>query len=108
MSLELPDPVRRFFESDQAQDAAGLRAVLAPDIHVHDEARDYHGPDEVAAWRRDARAKYRYTSTPLAVRSEGDGTVVRARLDGNFPGSPVEVDYTFRLTGGQISGLTIG
>lgn len=108
MIAELPAPVRLFFESDAARDDEGLRAVLAPEIHVHDEAQDYHGPDEVIAWRKAAAAKYTYTSTPLAHEHAGDQVRVRARLEGNFPGSPADVTYAFVLRDGLIAGLGIG
>jgi hypothetical protein len=32
---------------------------------------------------------------------------LRARLTGNFPGSPVELDYTFMLANDKISSLEI-
>jgi len=39
---------------------------------------------------------------------ESDGaTVVIARVAGDFPGSPVELQHAFRLDGGQIASLGI-
>jgi hypothetical protein len=35
-------------------------------------------------------------------------TVVRARVSGNFPGSPAMLTFTFGLTGDRISELEIG
>jgi hypothetical protein len=40
--------------------------------------------------------------------SVGEKTVkLRARLIGNFPGSPVEVNYTFTLENAKITSLEI-
>ena len=46
---------------------------------------------------------------PLAVESENDRTRVVARVAGNFPGSPLDLTYRFRLDGDrQIRALEIG
>ena len=48
------------------------------------------------------------TSTvPLSSRQEGDALVVKARLTGNFPGSPVELNHRFLLADGRIKALEI-
>jgi hypothetical protein len=44
---------------------------------------------------------------PLSA-SVGEKTVkLRARLTGNFPGSPVELDFTFTLANDKITSLDI-
>jgi hypothetical protein len=42
------------------------------------------------------------------VREEGDLARVAAKVSGNFPGSPVELTFAFRIEGDQIAGLGIG
>ena len=69
--------------------------------------RDYRGRDAIRAWKRAADAKYKYVFEPLDA-SVGEKTVkLRARLTGNFPGSPVELDHTFTLANGKITSLDI-
>jgi len=53
------------------------------------------------------KAKYEYTSEPLSLRQQGDRTVVTGRLTGNFPGSPVDLRFAFRLERGRIASLEI-
>ncbi len=108
MNPELPDTVRRYFEADAAQDREGMRAVLSPTVHVHDESHDYHGIDEVLAWKKSSSERYQYTSTPFASEQSVDSVSVQSRLEGNFPGSPVDVTYLFRLKDGLIEELKIG
>ena len=52
-------------------------------------------------------AKYRYSSETLAASVHDDTVTVRARLTGDFPGSPVEVSQVFTLDGGKIVSLEI-
>ena len=35
---------------------------------------------------------------PIEVRTEGDATTVLARLTGDFPGSPVDLNHTFTIS----------
>jgi hypothetical protein len=46
--------------------------------------------------------------TRLTVRLFGDGkTVVTAKVSGNFPGSPLNLDHVFELHGDKIASLEI-
>jgi hypothetical protein len=54
------------------------------------------------------QAKYRHTITPLELAEQGAQSVVKARLAGSFPGSPITVNFNFVLAGGKIRALTIG
>jgi hypothetical protein len=44
---------------------------------------------------------------PLALTQKGDKTIVTNRLTGNFPGSPIELQFVFRLEGNKIASLEI-
>jgi hypothetical protein len=41
------------------------------------------------------------------VRTEGDATTVLARLTGDFPGSPVDLNHTFTISRNGIALLEI-
>jgi hypothetical protein len=57
--------------------------------------------------KRAADAKYRYVLRAINVHAFGDLVTVRARLTGKFPGSPVEVNHIFKLSGDKIVSLEI-
>jgi hypothetical protein len=44
---------------------------------------------------------------PIDVQTHGDKVTVRARLTGEFPGSPVELDHIFKLSNGKLASLEI-
>jgi ketosteroid isomerase-like protein len=105
MALELPGPVAAYLAADKAKDLDLIARCSADDALVHDEDHDYRGLDAIKAWKREADAKYRYIMEPLEA-SVNDATVkMHARLTGDFPGSPVEVDYTFTLANDKITSL---
>ena len=74
---------------------------------MHDERRDYRGLDAIKSWQREAEGKYRYVVEPLDASVSENIVTLRARLTGDFPGSPVELDYTFTLANDKITSLEI-
>ncbi len=107
MPLPLPAPIAGYFADANAARAAQAALHFALDATVADEDRTHTGTAEIAAWIADVTAKYACTATPTSVRAEADRTVVTASVTGDFPGSPVELDYVFRLSGDRISHLEI-
>jgi ketosteroid isomerase-like protein len=107
MSIELPAPIAAYLATVNAKDTSKLADCFADDAVVHDEARDYQGLDAIKAWRWETQAKYNYTMEPIDASVDGDTVKVLARLAGDFPGSPVELDYTFVLENDKIASLAI-
>ena len=107
MSLNLPKPVATYVAAVKAKDANMLALCFADDAHVHDEDRDYHGLDAIKSWKQEAEAKYRYVMEPLDVSVNENIVKLHARLTGEFPGSPVEIDYVFTLANDKIISLEI-
>ena len=107
MSLHLPEPIERFMSSENTHDPGAIGDCFAPDATVRDEGTTRTGHAQIAAWRRETGAKYRHTVTPISVTERPDQTVVAAELAGDFPGSPVTVDFVFQLRDGKIVSLEI-
>ncbi|KGJ07693.1 nuclear transport factor 2 family protein [Paracoccus versutus] len=105
--MQLPAPIRTYFAAQAPQDAEALAAAFAPDAVVRDEHRTYRGPEEILAWWQAAKAQYRHRAEPLDLTQAADKTAVRARVSGDFPGSPATLTFTFGLAGGRITDLEI-
>jgi hypothetical protein len=75
---------------------------------VRDEGQTYEGVSAIKNWMADTRKKYGHTITPLGLAERGGQNVLEARLAGNFPGSPITVNFNFVLAGGKIRTLMIG
>jgi hypothetical protein len=106
MALSLPQPIADYFEADRGG-ADSVANCFAQGAVVKDEGNTYRGIDEIRQWRADVAAKYTYTCQPLAAEQQDDRTMVTCRLEGNFPGSPVNLRFIFRLAGNKIQGLEI-
>jgi hypothetical protein len=108
MSLSLPAPVAAYLAAEKAKDADGIASCFAADGRVRDESRDHRGRDAIRAWKREVDEKYRYVLEPLGASQDGQTLKLRARVAGEFPGSPAELDFTFTLANGGIASLEIG
>jgi hypothetical protein len=106
-SLHLPAPVVNYLAAEKAKDADMLALCFTEDARVHDEGRDHRGRDAIRSWKRETDTKYQYVSDPLEASVTGNTVKLRARLTGNFPGSPVELDHTFTLANDKIASLEI-
>ena len=107
MVLDVPDAVAEYLAAEGAKDADALSRCFTEDGTVHDEGQDYLGCDSIRQWKLTADAKYQYVFQTINVQTVGDRVTVRARLTGEFPGSPVELDHIFKLSGDKIASLEI-
>jgi ketosteroid isomerase-like protein len=107
MALNVPEPVAAYLAAEEAKDADALSRCFTEDGTVHDEGQDYHGRDSIRQWKQAADAKYRYVFRTINVQTLGELVTVRARLTGEFPGSPVELDHIFKLSAYKIASLQI-
>jgi SnoaL-like domain len=107
MSVHLPKAIELFMSSENAHDAEALAACFASDATVRDEGRTRAGLTDIAAWRRETTEKYHHALEPLAVAERDGKLIVATRVSGDFPGSPITLDFVFRLEDGKISSLEI-
>lgn len=105
--MHLPRPIDTYFSAGE-QEAEAFAAAFAPDAIVHDEGICHRGPEEITRWWRSTQARYRHTSEPLDVETADGKTLVRARVSGDFPGSPVVLMFRFGLAADRITDLEIG
>ena len=106
--MNLPSPIQVYFDAYNRNDDEALILTFAPDAIVEDEGHSYAGRDVIEAWSRETRAKYQPTVEPLEIDEESNFFKIRAKVTGQFTGSPVTLTYAFRLDGDKITRLEIG
>jgi hypothetical protein len=107
MSLELPLPIARYFTADLDPDPQVMADCFSDNATVRDENHVHTGRDEIRRWKVDYSKKFTATSTPIAMAHERGRTVVTCNVEGNFPGSPIDLRFFFRVEGDLISELEI-
>jgi hypothetical protein len=107
MSIRLRPPIDLFFSPENAHDPSAIDQCFAAGAVVRDEGRSIKGIAAIKAWRVETVEKYQHTVEPLAVSTRDGKVVVRGRVTGNFPGSPITLDHIFEIEGGKIVSLEI-
>jgi hypothetical protein len=106
MTINLPEPVAAYFAADKVGGEA-VAFCFTNDAVVKDEGHVYTGLESIRQWKATASAKYQYTSEPFRSEMIDGRTVVSCHLTGNFPGSPIDLRYFFRLERGKVASLEI-
>jgi len=104
--LNLPEPIAAYFDADQ-RDGEAVAHCFTERAMVEDEGQSHSGHAAIKAWKTAASRKYSYTSEPVSQAQKDGRTIVKTRLTGNFPGSPVDLQFIFRLERGKIAHLEI-
>ena len=107
MSIHLPRPIDLYVKAENSGDVEALSECFAINAVVRDESRTYKGLAAIKEWKAETKKKYNHTVTPLELSSRDGRTILKAGLSGNFPGSPVTLEFSFILEGGKIVSLEI-
>ena len=107
MTHELPKPIADYIGAANAGDTESLGLCFRDDAVVRDEGKSIEGLAAIKQWLAETKRKYQHVIEPLASVESDGRTVVTNRLVGNFPGSPIELEFIFLLEGGKIASLEI-
>ena len=103
----LPKPIALYVSAENSGDVDLFDQCFTNEAVVRDENETHRGLAEIKKWKGETKKKYQHTVDPLSV-SEKDGRfIVTNRLTGNFPGSPIELEFVFTLAGDKIVSLEI-
>jgi len=108
MSLVLPKPIAAYFAAENSDDTEALLQCFAEHAVVRDEGQTIEGLAAIKQWHVEAKKKYHHTVQPIDAVERDGKTVVLGKVSGNFPNSPVTLDYIFGLEGEKIASLEIG
>jgi hypothetical protein len=104
--LNLPEPIAAYFEADR-RGADAIARCFTKDGVVRDEGRTHTGVAAIAAWKAAASAEYSYIAEPFGLEKKDREYIVTGRVMGDFPGSPVDLQFVFTLERGKIATLEI-
>jgi hypothetical protein len=83
------------------------RAALQRTQPFATKATPYEGLDAIKKWKAETKERYNHTIYPLAVSHREGKTILIARVSGNFPGSPVTLEFAFAIERGKIVAMQI-
>lgn len=107
MKMQLPGPIAAYFKADRCKNADGVADCFSDHAVVKDERRTHQGRDAIRRWKAAASTSFSYAVEPFAIEIDGPRTVVTSHVVGDFPGSPVDLQYFFVVESGKIVELEI-
>ena len=107
MSVDFLTPIAIYIAAENQGDTEVLGQCFAENAVVRDEGRTIEGLTEIKRWKAATKRKYQHTVEPLEVAQKDDQVIVTNRLTGNFPGSPIELEFVFTLDANKIASLEI-
>ena len=100
--------INRYFAAQSTRGFDTMVNLFTDDGVVIDEGKTWRGHSGIREWRDKAASAYQYTTQVLQVHEvDEDEYTALVRLEGNFPGGIVELEYRFALAGGKIKSLQI-
>jgi ketosteroid isomerase-like protein len=108
MTVSLPKPIGDYFAASNAHVAPARARAFADDAIVHDEGKVHRGRAAIARWAQGTVDKYQTKIVPLSVSGGGASTAVKAKVSGTFPGSPIELTFSFEIGDDGIKSRKIG
>lgn len=105
--MKLPEPIAAYFAAVNVHDIEAAFAPFAETATVKDEGQERRGAAAIREWIEDTTRKYRVTVVVTEVNETDGKTVATGQVSGTFPGSPLQLHYTFTLDGEKIARLEI-
>src|SRR5712671_2525091 len=99
MSIQLPAPIEHYIQIENSGALEAVPKCFAPDAVVRDEGQTFEGVAAIRNWMAATKKKYGHTVAPLEFAERGGQSVLKAKLAGSFPGSPITVSFGFVLAG---------
>lgn len=105
--MKPPEIILRYFQAANAGLVDPTLDCFSAAAVVKDESRTHTGSEAIRAWIEETTLQYRPQVEVLGTERADGAVLVTGRVSGNFPSSPVELEYRFVLEGDRISHLSI-
>lgn len=101
----LPLPIANLITAQNNYDSTAYAAVFSENATVLDEGQTYKGRKEIQNWIEQANKTFKTVMKPIEYSANQQ--ILKAEISGNFPGSPLVLNYFFELKDGEIHSLKI-
>lgn len=107
MSVKLPKLIDNYIKAQNAYDAAAALACFAENATVLDEGEPLKGKKAIREWMEKTKKKYSPQLRPISVRESAEEIIMTTEVSGTFDGSPVNLDYHFKIRNDLIEDLRV-
>jgi ketosteroid isomerase-like protein len=103
--MNLPKVVADLVKTQNNFDSLAYSNCFTETAVVFDEGKTHNGRKEIEKWIEKANKDYQSTMKPLAYAAKE--AILKAEVSGNFPGSPIVLQYHLTIAGDLIQSLKI-
>ena len=107
MSVKLPKLIDTYIKAENAYNADTALACFSENATVLDEGETHRGKKAIREWMEKVKKKYSPQFRPLGIKEIKEEITMTTEVSGTFEGSPVKVDYHFKIKNNLIEDLNI-
>lgn len=105
LKMNLPKVVAKLTETQNNFDSAAYANCFTETAVVFDEGKTHNGRKEIESWIDKANKEYQATMKPLEYAPKE--AILKVEVSGNFPGSPIVLNYHLQINDELIQSLKI-
>lgn len=105
--MNLPKVIADLVKAQDNFDSVAYANCFSETAVVFDEGKTYNGRNEIQNWIADANEQFKTVMKPVGFEEKGTTSILSAEISGTFEGSPVVLNYHFKLVDGLIQSLKI-
>lgn len=107
MSVKLPNIIDAYIKAVNANDIASALDCFSNNATVLDEGETFTGKKSIRDWIEKTTKKYSPQFMPLGIKESNVETIMTTEVSGTFDGSPIKLDYHFKIKNNLIENLRI-
>ncbi|MFS4471541.1 nuclear transport factor 2 family protein [Chryseobacterium sp. T20] len=105
--MNLPNILQEFLKAQELFDSISFADCFSEQASVFDEGKIYTGKEEIRQWNEKSNNEYKTLFEVKDFSMKDNTTVVRINIFGSFDGSPVMLNFHFRMKDNLITALAI-
>lgn len=105
MKLKLPQLIETLVQATNESDVKKYLSCFSKSATILDEGETLIGHEAIGQWFTKVRKKYSFQTEPISIEETADKIVMIAKVEGSFPGSPVNLKFQIKIESGLIQDL---
>jgi hypothetical protein len=107
MTVKLHKTIETYVSAANAGDPEKGSSCFSENATVLDEGETLRGRKSIRNWMVKTKKKYNHITKPLKFREQSGEAVMTAELSGTFEGSPITLEYHFKMNNNLIDDLRV-
>lgn len=105
--MKLPIILQEFLKAQELFDSISFANCFSEYASVFDEGKIYTGKDEIKQWNEKSNEQYKTLFEVMDFSVKDNMTILKINISGSFDGSPVVLNFYFRIENNLINALAI-